>query len=140
MQYHLVYDADGMIRSQIGDTGDGQAEAHDARVLARYPGGGVLVTDAPADPATQMVVDGQLAARLEETRLLSAAQFQARFTDAEKAQLMTTPALIPLALSVLTAPNGVDVTDATAAQARTALENAGWSSGRLDAIFAPPSS
>lgn len=138
MQYHIIYDADGVIRSQIGDTGDGQAEAHCACVLAKYPGGGVLIVNAPADANTQMVVDGQLVDRLKEARLLSTAEFQARFTDTEKAQLMTTPELIPLAISVLTAPNGVDVTDATAAQARTALESAGWSAGRLDAIFAPP--
>lgn len=60
MQYHIIYDASGTIRSQIGDTGDGQAEAHDARVLAKWPGGGVLIADAPADSSTQMVLDGQL--------------------------------------------------------------------------------
>ncbi|TVM28419.1 hypothetical protein DQK91_22315 [Oceanidesulfovibrio marinus] len=138
MRYHIVYDAEGIIRSQIGDTGDGQAEAHADRVLAQYPGGGVLIANAPSDANTQMLRDGQLVARPAPARLLSAYEFKERFTVQEQAIIMTSPELAPLALHVLTAPNGVDVTDATAQQARTALAAAGWSAERLDAIFAAP--
>lgn len=138
MQWHIIYDADGIIRSQIGDTGDGQAEAHGTRVLAKWPGGGVLVSATPADPTAQMVVDGQLVARAQPVRLLTAHEFKERFTKAEQSAIMTSPDLAPLALHVLTAPRGVDVTDETAQQARAALEAAGWSAQRLDAIFAVP--
>ncbi|TVM30261.1 hypothetical protein, partial [Oceanidesulfovibrio marinus] len=116
-----------------------QAEAHADRVLAQYPGGGVLIANAPADANTQMVRDGQpAAARPAPARLLSAYEFKERFTVQEQAIIMTSPELAPLALHVLTAPNGVDVTDATAQQARTALAAAGWSTKRLDAIFEVP--
>ncbi|TVM34701.1 hypothetical protein DQK91_09035 [Oceanidesulfovibrio marinus] len=104
MRYHIVYDAEGIIRSQIGDTGDGQAEAHADRVLAQYPGGGVLIANAPADANTQMVRDGQLVARPAPARLLSAYEFKERFTVQEQAIIMTSPELAPLALHVLTAP------------------------------------
>ncbi|TVM29957.1 hypothetical protein, partial [Oceanidesulfovibrio marinus] len=94
MRYHIVYDAEGIIRSQIGDTGDGQAEAHADRVLAQYPGGGVLIANAPADANTQMVRDGQpAAARPAPARLLSAYEFKERFTVQEQAIIMTSPEL-----------------------------------------------
>ncbi len=137
MEWHIIHDADGVIRSQIRDV-DGQAEAHDQRVLAKHPGGGLVISSTPADSRTQMVADGMLISRPAAPVLISAHEFVARFSETEKSTVMTTPELAPLALAVLTAPNGIDVTDAMAQQARTALEAAGWSDDRLDAIFAIP--
>ncbi|QJT10220.1 hypothetical protein [Oceanidesulfovibrio marinus] len=73
-----------------------------------------------------------------EPVLLSAFEFKERFTPTEQAAIMTSRELAPLALHVLTAPRGVDVTDAKAQEARAALEAAGWSVERLNEIFAVP--
>ncbi len=66
---------------------------------------------------------------------ISAKAFKDRFTMEEQGEIMTTPALAPLVLEVVTAPNGVDPTDATAQMARAALSAAGWTEARLDEVF-----
>lgn len=73
-----------------------------------------------------------------EPVLLSKDKFVERFRDDEKATIMHTPELTPLALKVLTAPNGVDVTDETSQAAKAALVNLGFTEERLNEIFRLP--
>lgn len=73
-----------------------------------------------------------------EPVLLSRDEFVERFEDHEKATIMHTPELTPLALKVLTAPNGIDVTDSTSQEAKAALINFGFTEERLNQIFRLP--
>jgi len=117
----------------------------------------VQPTEPPAVAETQRVVEGSpelvdgqwrqtwtVQDREQRQRTtISKLEFVSRFTDAEKAYLMGTPAYAPLVLHVLAA-DMVDVADETAQAAQAALAQAVGGGGgrvfsdeRIAAIFAP---
>jgi len=93
---------------------------------------------ASIDDVTQEMIEGALPGPVTTISKLA---FLARFSDAEKTYLMSTPAYQPLVLQVLAA-NEVDLADATSQYARQALAAAEvdgvrvFGEERLDEIFA----